>query len=83
MIRHQFSGQKPYALSEPLYDQIKVNSYLEMYDSILSPQMLNLHEMSLKKCIFLSKNGYLSVASDWTKPLRGNLCLRSLSFHAF
>ena len=35
-----------------------------MYDSILTPQMLILHELSLKKCLFLSKNEYFAGASD-------------------
>ena len=50
--------------SDPLYDQNKANSYHEMVDSISSPQMLILHELSLEKCLFLSKNAYLSVPSD-------------------
>ena len=51
------------ALSDPRYDLINANAYLEMYDSILSPQMLILHKLSLIKWVFLSKNEHFSSAS--------------------
>jgi hypothetical protein len=35
-----------------------------MYDSILTPHMLILHTLSLKKGLLLSKNGYFSTVSD-------------------
>ena len=35
--------QAHYVLSAPRYYVINANSYLEMYDSILTPQMLILH----------------------------------------
>ena len=59
-----FQPGRNHALSDPPYDLNEANAYLEMYDSILSPQMLILHALNLKKCLLLSKNGYLSILSD-------------------
>ena len=46
-----------------------------MCDSILSPQMLILRESSLKKCLFLLKNGYLSALSDPMTDASDSTCL--------
>ena len=69
--RQQFSHQE-LCSNEPRYDFNKGKSYLELYDSKMSPQMLILHELSLKKCLYLSKKGYLFIASDLWRLLDGH-----------
>ena len=76
-----------YARSDPHYDLNEANSYLEFYDSILSPQMPILHELSLKKHLFLSKNGYFASASDSMHEASDShshqeTCVGSLLFHS-
>ena len=44
-----------YAPATPHYDRNESNSYLERYDSVLTPQTLILHELSLIKCLFCGK----------------------------